>query len=185
MTAPSRSWALLDQAATVHRWDCEGLGASDGGLPVEADPSRTDEAVMRYGLAARAIYADLRRVIAQAGGLLILMQASLRREALDLPSLGHAEDLSREVADKLARLVAPGRLDRHRDALAEAARLAALCLDRIRATRLGDDREPDVTAAAAALTRAYAVLQTASDSRFGMAMVDFRYACCNCGANRQ
>jgi hypothetical protein len=185
VTASPRTWSLLDQAATVHHWDCDSLGASDDGLPVEADPSRTDEAVMRYGLAARAIYSDLKRVIAQAGGLLILLQASLRRDALDLPSLDQAEDLSAAVAERLAQLSAPGRLAPHRDRLAEAARLAALCLDRIRATRLGAHGEPEVAAASTAVTQAYAALRGASDSRFGMVMVDVRHACCNCGAIRQ
>ena len=182
MIAPSRSWSLLDQAASVHRWDCESFGMGEVGPPVEVDPSQTDERVMRYGLAARAIYADLKRVIAQAGGLLILMQASLRRDPLDLPSLGHAEDLCRVATDRLASLQAPGRLAAHHERLSEVARLAALCLERIRASALDDNGAPDVSVAATALSQAYTVLQSTSDSRFGMAMVDFRYACCNCGA---
>ena len=185
MIAPLRSWSLLDQAASVHRWDCESFGMGEGGPPVEVDPSQTNESVMRYGLAARAIYADLKRVVAQAGGLLILLQASLRRDPLDLPSLSHAAELCRVAADRLASLQAPGRLAAHHERLSEAARLAALCLERIRASALDDDGTPDVGAAATALSQAYKVLQSTSDSRFGMTMVDFRHACCNCGALQQ
>ncbi len=184
MTATSRPWSLLDQAATVHQWHCESLATPVEDQPTEVDPSRTDETVMRYGLGARTIYGDLKRVVAQAGGLLILAQASARREAFDMPSLSHAEDLCKGACDRLASLSAPGRLAAHHGRLAEAAGLATTCLEQIRSVRLSDG-EPDLGAASSLLSRAYAILQSTSDSRFGMMMVDFRHACCSCGANNQ
>ncbi len=184
MTATSRAFSLLDQAAGVHRWHCESLAAPVED-PTEVDASKTDEAVLRYGLGARTIYGDLKRVVAQAGGLLILAQASGRRDAFDMPSLSHAEDLCRDACDRLASLSAPGRLAAHHERLTVAARLARDCLQQIRSIRLDADRDPDLGAASSLLSRAYATLQSTSDSRFGMMMVDFRHACCSCGAVKQ
>ena len=183
MISHSRALSLLDQADTVHRWHCESLAAPVEAQPIDVDPSKTDEGVLRYGLGARSIYSDLKRVIAQAGGLLILAQASARLDAFDMPSLSHAEDLCRGACDRLASLSAPGRLAAHHGRLAEAADLAMECLRLIRSSRLDADREPDLAAASSLLSRVYAILQSTSDSRFGMMMVDFRHACCNCGAN--
>ncbi len=180
----SRSWSMLDHASTVHQLHCESLAGPDD-QPIEVDPARTDEAVMRYGLAARGIYNDLKRVIGQVGGLLILAQASARRDAFDLPSLVHAEELCGDACDRLASLAAPGRLDAHHGRLAQAAQLVSAGLAALRDTRLDADRAPDLAAASGALSRAYALLQSTSDSRFGMMMVDLRHACCNCGAVRQ
>ena len=185
MIAKSRALSLLDQAATVHRWHCTSLAAPVEDQPIDVDPSETDEAVMRYGLGARAIYGDIKRVVAQAGGLLILAQASARRDAFDMPSLSHAEDLCREACERLASLSAPGRLAAHHDRLTEAARLATACLGQIRSVRLDADHDPDLGDASSLLSRAYAILQSTSDSRFGMMMVDFRHACCSCGAIKQ
>lgn len=185
MTTNSRALSLLDQASTVHQWHCESLGIPVEDEPAEIDPSKTDEAVMCYGLGARAVYGDLKRVVAQAGGLLILAQASTRRDAFDLPSLNHAEELCRTARDRLASLSAPGRLASHHDRLTETAQLATACLQQIRLARLDANREPDLRVASSLLSRAYAILQSTSDSRFGMMMVDFRHACCSCGAIKQ
>lgn len=185
MTANSRALSLLDQAATVHQWHCDSLAMPVEEQPAELDPATTDDAVVRYGLGARAVYGDLKRVVAQAGGLLILAQASARRDAFDLPSLSHAEELCRTARDRLASLPAPGRLAGHHERMTEAAQLATACLAQIRTARLDADREPDLGAASSLLSRAYAILQSTSDSRFGMMMVDFRHACCSCGAIKQ
>ena len=185
MIAKSRAFSLLDQAAAVHQWHCASLAAPVEDQPAEVNPCETDEAVMRYGLGARAIYGDIKRVVAQAGGLLILAQASARRDAFDMPSLSHAEDLCRDASDRLAGLSAPGRLAAHHDRLTEAASIAMACLRQIRSVRLDADRDPALGAASSLLSRAYAVLQSTSDSRFGMMMVDFRHACCSCGAIKQ
>jgi hypothetical protein len=116
---------------------------------------------------------------------LILAQASARRDAFDLPSLSHAEELCQAARDRLATLPAPGRLASHHDRLTEAAQLATACLAQIRLTRLDANRAPDLGKASSLLSRAYAILQSTSDSRFGMMMVDFRHACCSCGATKQ
>ena len=185
MIANARALSILDQAATIHHWTCDSLGRAVEDQPIEIDPDRTDDAVIRYGLAARSIYGDLKRVIAQAGGLLILAQASARRDAFDLPSLAHAEELCRGACDRLAALSAPGRLDAHLGRLRQSADLSTSCLAAIRATRVDASREPELATASTLLSKAYALLQSTSESRFGMMMVDFRHACCNCGASRQ
>jgi hypothetical protein len=184
MSASQQRWSLLDQATAVHRIGCEALAGPAVEQGLEVDAEHTEEAVMRYGLAARSIYSDLRRLVGQLGGLLILAQASKRRDVLDLPSLSHAEDLSRDVAERMGRLHAPGRLGPHRDRLAEAARLASHCLGALRDLRADAKGEPELDEAGQGLARAYRLLQSTSDSRFGMMMVDFRHACCSCGALR-
>ncbi|HEX4764972.1 MAG TPA: hypothetical protein VH414_01715 [Lichenihabitans sp.] len=183
MSASDRRFSLLDAAApAVHRVTCESLRGEPDEPPLDLDPNRVDEAVMRYGLGARGVYADLRRVVGQVGGLLILAQASGRRDPLDSAALAQAEETHAGACDRLAAIEAPGRLEPHRAGLADAARLAGLALAALRDARADADRRPDLGKASEAVTRAYALLQAASDSRFGMTMVDFRHACCSCGA---
>jgi hypothetical protein len=182
MNSPSRQWSLLDQAATVHRWHCESLGSpaeSDDATAFDAPPA--DEAVLGYGLAARRIYDALKRIIGQTGGLLILAQTSGRRDPVDFPSLVSAEEAFEEACGQLAGLSAPSRMAPHRRRLEQAAQLTATSLKALRELRIGEGT-PDLAPALDALSRAYKILQSASESRFGMMMVDFRHACCTCGA---
>ncbi len=124
------------------------------------------------------------RVIGQTGGLLIIVQSSGRREAVDFRSLESAEDAFREACDRLAALSAPTRLAPHRMRLEQAARLVEISLKALRNLR-SDGDGPDLMPALDALSRGYKILQATSDSRFGMMMVDFRHACCTCGALTQ
>jgi hypothetical protein len=185
MSELSRRWSILDQAAMVHRLDCEALQSDSADAPLfDLDLAETSDAIVRYGMAARKIYDALKRVIGQAGGLLILAQASSKRDAVDLPSLVSAEEAFAEAREKLASLSAPLRLEVHQRCMEDAANLAGISLTALRAIKM-NDREVDVGPALDALSRAYKVLQKASESRFGMMMVDFRHACCTCGALKQ
>ncbi|MDQ0467890.1 hypothetical protein [Labrys wisconsinensis] len=179
MTA-SRSWSLLDAAAEVHRPGCPSLSGF-AATPADAMPDGAPDAVVAYGLEARRVYSDLRRLIGQTAGLLILAQASRRREALDLPTLAGAQELWGEVAERLGGLSAPQRLDPNLRHLIAAHRLAGSCLTALRAPVLADGA-PDLTVALGNLTAAYRHLQAASEERLGMTMVDFRHSCCNCNA---
>ncbi len=183
MTGLSQKWAFLDRVAAVHDIRCESLAIPDEGPTLEIDADRIDEAMARYGLEARRIYDDLKRVIGQVGGLLILAQASSRREALDLMSLAHAEGACSDALDRIERLPAPGRSAPHRDRLLKAGRLVDATLVALRdVPRVAG--EIDLTEASNTLKRAYSFLQSTSEGRLGMTMVDFRHACCTCGAKQ-
>ena len=78
---PSSGREMLDRAALVHRWDCPAV-AAEPALP-EPDVAEADAAA---AAALRRPYDALRRLIGQAAGLLVLAQASQRREIVDLPS---------------------------------------------------------------------------------------------------
>jgi hypothetical protein len=185
MTVSTR-WSLLDAAPKiVHQLNCESVQTGADEPPLDLDASRIDDAVMQYGLKARSIYSDLKRLIGQLGGLLVLAQASRRRDALEIVSLEEAEATCREASSRCAALVAPGKLARHRARLAEAGRLVGEALAALRATRNAAGETVDLGPASEQAKRAYALLQAASESRFGMTMVDFRHACCNCGAINQ
>ena len=176
----SQRWSLFDRAATVHAPTCQSVQPGQP-IDLDLDLDRTSDAVIAYGLTARRIYDDLKRVIGQAAGLLILAQASARRDAFDLPSLAHAEGVCREAADRVASLSAPGRLAEHRGRLETAARLISATLARLHDVPL-QAGEIDLATASRQLTSAYRLLQSTSDFRFGMTMVDFKQGCCTCSA---
>ena len=80
VTMPSSGRDMLDRAALVHRWDCPAV-AAEPALP-EPDVAEADAAAAAV---LRRPYDALRRLIGQAAGLLVLAQASQRREIVDLP----------------------------------------------------------------------------------------------------
>jgi hypothetical protein len=111
---------------------------------------------------------------------LILAQASNRKEALDLPILAAAKELWLSVPEQMERLRAPSRLDANLYHLRSAHRLLGSCFDSLGAFRCKDEKL-NLTDALADIARAYSHLQSASEPRVGMTMVDFSQACCHCG----
>jgi hypothetical protein len=180
MTEIGQRWRFFDQAAVVHLPQCEAVGAeamNGDGLPI-GDAGASD-AIVAYALAMRPLYDSLKRVIGQVGGLLILAETTGKAETIDLPSLAHAEDALRNVREQLATLPVPAGPAVHRERVEAACRLAAIAID---ALRKSATRAMELAPALDALSRSYQLLQSASDSRFGLMMVDFRHACCTCGA---
>jgi hypothetical protein len=178
---PTRSYVLLDAVPTLHTASCDSWKAR----PKPASPDAAidqdlPEEVVGYMIGARRVYSELRRLVGQIAGLLILAQASNRREALDLPSLGAANELWLSAPEQMERLRAPRRLDSNLCHLKSAHRLLGACLEYLKAPRLNDEGV-DLTNALAELTKAYSHLQSAAEPRAGMTMVDFSHACCNCG----
>jgi hypothetical protein len=108
---------MLDRAAVVHRWDCPAVA-------VDAAAAA----------ALRRPYDALRRLIGQAAGLLVLTQASRRREIIDLPAVAIAREQWREVTAMLADLSAPRGCERQVEHLIRAARLIGACLDALEAS---------------------------------------------------
>jgi len=164
---------MLDRAALVHRWDC----------PAVAEPALPEPEVAEIDAAAAATlrrpYDALRRLIGQAAGLLVLAQASQRREILDLPAVAVAREQWREVSSTLADLSAPRGCERQVEKLIRAARLIGACLDALEASTTKE--KVDVSLALERVTAAYRLVQLCSIDKLGMTMVDFRQSCCNCG----
>jgi hypothetical protein len=172
---PSDGRAMLDRVAAVHRWDCPAL-ATEPPPPLQ-DVAEPDLAAASAGL--RRPYDALRRLLGQVAGLLVLAQASDRREILDLPAIAVAREQWREVTDMLAGLPAGRVYPRHVEALSRAARLVGACLDALDGqARSGSG--VDVGLALDRIAGAYRLVQSSSDDRLGLTMVDFRQSCCNC-----
>jgi hypothetical protein len=170
---PSSGRDMLDRAALVHRWDCPALAAQPA-LP-EPDVADIDAAA---AAALRRPYDALRRLIGQAAGLLVLAQASRRREIIDLPAVAIAREQWREVSGTLGDLNAPRGCERQVEYLIRAARLIGACLDALEASAAHESI--DVSSALDRVAAAYQVLQLCSIDKLGMTMVDFRQSCCNC-----
>ena len=163
---------MLDRAVLVHRWDC----------PAVAEPAFPDPDIAEVDAAASAAlrrpYDALRRLIGQAAGLLVLAQASQRREIIDLPAVAIAREQWREVTSTLANLSAPRGNERQVDNFIRAARLVGACLDALDAS--ANHETVDVALALDRVSAAYRLVQLSSSDKLGMTMVDFRQSCCNC-----
>jgi hypothetical protein len=188
MTRSTPGQALFERAVTVHRFDCaavasragpegQGIPAAGGERPGPPGGRPSDE-FAAYAVAARRGYDALRRLIGQASGLLILAEASGSRDVCDLPELAVARERMSEAAEAVAALRAPAGLSRHLARLRSAA--ADIDAALVALAAIGDAGEAAASAAAARLKTAYRSLQQASDERYGLAMVDFRQACCTC-----
>ena len=94
--------------------------------------------------------------------------------------LAAAKELWLSVPEQMERLRAPSRLDAHLSHLKSAHRLLGSCFESLKAFRYKDERL-NLNNALADMTRAYSHLQSASEPRAGMTMVDFSQACCNSG----
>jgi hypothetical protein len=169
---PSSGRDMLDRAALVHRWDCPAV--AEPALP-EPDVAEIDAAA---AAALRRPYDALRRLIGQAAGLLVLAQASQRREIVDLPAVAVAREQWREVSARLGDLSVPRGCDAQVENLIRAARLVGACLDALEASARHET--VDVSLALDRIAAAYRLVQNASSEKLGMTMVDFRQSCCNC-----
>ena len=169
----SRGRDVLDRTTMVHRWDCPAV-ASEPTLP-SADVADVD---MAAATALRRPYDGLRRLIGQAAGLLLLAQASHRREIVDLPAVAAARVQWEDVTTQLASLNAPRGCERHVEHLVQAARLIGACLDALEAAAAQEVM--DVSLALDRVAAAYRLVQRRSVEKLGLRMVDFRQSCCNC-----
>jgi hypothetical protein len=164
---------MLDRAAAVHRWDCPAVAAK----PALPEPD-VAQAAAAAAAALRRPYDALRRLIGQAAGLLVLAQASQRREIVDLPAVAVAREQWREVTSTLADLSAPRGCERRKENLIRAARLVGACLDALEASAA--QKTVDASLALERIAAAYRLVQNSSSDKLGLTMVDFRQSCCNC-----
>jgi hypothetical protein len=181
MTKSAFSRSILDNADRIHLSSCASWGETVSyDEPADLEATDLSAEVISYGLEARRVYSDLRRLVGQVAGLLVLVQASQRREALDLPILAGAKELWVEIPNRLKALRAPGALNVNFYHLKSSYELIGTCISAL-SNIANVDGTPDLSIALGNLATAYRHLQSASSDRLGMTMVDFRQSCCNCG----
>lgn len=175
---------LFTRLAATHRPDCALSfdGPVPGAVPDPDEMARTlrSDAVTRYAGACRPIYEDLRRVIGQISGLLILARLTSRTLMADLDETKQCRERWRSAADRLGALDAPPGLSAHRLQLISAHRFSGETLEEFDALRSGTDNTERLDRMGLRIKRAYAHLEAASSTKAGLQMVDFTHACCSC-----
>jgi hypothetical protein len=133
--------------------------------------------IIAYGLAVRPAYEELRGLLGQYSGLLLLAYGSSRADYPDLDVMAMADGRLRETSERLGVVLPPaGAADHHRGLLGAACQLKRVHQDLIDGLRRTEQKE----GAHRRLKMVQALLFNASDTRFAMTMVDFGSSCC-CG----
>lgn len=182
----SETRALFDRLVTVHRPDCSLL-SSPGSFAATPVPGEAElaaafgsDASSAYALKARVIFEDLRRIVGQLAGFLILARLTRRHELLDLPEMEQARERWRKSAAALAALAAPSPLSRHRQRLEAAVACCGDVLGQIEALSRPGRSDEALDCAGDRIKDAYRALQSTASDRAGLVMVDFTHACCSC-----
>ena len=180
MTEPD----LFTRLAATHKPDCP---LSLDGPPPEAVPSPDElartlgsESVANYASACRPVYEDLRRVIGQLSGLLILARLTTRTEIADLPEMAQCRARWQEAGEKLRALNPPPGMLRHKSQLVGAHAFSGHVIAASADLRRGMDVTAQLDLMTVQIKRAYAHLEAASAPRAGLQMVDFTHAFCAC-----
>ncbi|MGV8987280.1 MAG: hypothetical protein ACOH2H_13475 [Cypionkella sp.] len=175
---------LFTRLAATHKPDC--MLSLEGPLP-ELVPNPEElartlgtDAVAHYAAACRPIYEDLRRVIGQLAGLLILARLTARTEMADLPEMTQCRARWQDAAQRLGTLSPPTGLQRHKAQLDSAHAFSGLVMKAFSDLRPTGDTTPQLDLMSVQIKRAYAHLDTASSTKAGLQMVDFSHACCAC-----
>ena len=137
-----------------------------------------DGRLMAYALAVEAIFGELRAIIGQLSGTLILLQARRAGDLTDLPAI--ARERRDSAVERIAHLNPPGSRLADRDKLHQAvAHIDAAIVEMRRMTR--ERSAEQIASASARLAAAYRLMQDICDHRIGLTMVDTSNACCTCG----
>ena len=175
---------LFTRLAATHKPDC--MLSLQGPLPQAVpDPetlARTlgSDAVALYARACKPVYEDLRRVIGQLAGLLILARLTARTEMADLPEMQQCRARWRDAEQRLAALEPPIGLPAHKAQLVSAHAFSGQMMQGFSALRPSGDTTPQLDLMSVQIKRAYAHLDAASSTKAGLQMVDFTHACCAC-----
>jgi hypothetical protein len=138
------------------------------------------EQLIAYSLSVEAVFGNLRALLGQISGLLILIQSRLQRDVADLPDLAIARERWAETIEQLADLNVPDSRAEDRPRLKAAAAhidAALRAIAEMRRTRADDN----VSEAARHLNNAYRLMQRVCDHRIGLTMIDTSVSCCSCG----
>lgn len=180
MTEPD----LFTRLAATHKPDC--MLSLDGPVP-RAVPSPDElartlgsDAVARYAQECRPVYEDLRRVIGQLSGLLILARLTGKAGIADLPEAAQCRARWHEAGQRLGGLAPPPGLHGHKAQLDSAHGFSGQVIALVPQVRTGPDAEAQYDRMTVLIKRAYAHLEAASAPKAGLQMVDFTHACCAC-----
>lgn len=175
---------LFDRLAHTHKPDCvlslEGPRPQAVPAPHELAATLGSDAIARYASECRPIYEDLRRVIGQISGLLILAQLTTRRDILDLPELQNCETRLKQARERFSTLSASNGTVQHKAQLEAALSFCVAAMKTFAKIRGRESLDPVIDLTGRQIKRAYVHLQAASSEKAGLAMVDFSQACC-CG----
>lgn len=176
---------LFTRLTTVHKPDCDVFeGATRPVLSPDPDSLAitlgTEEAA-RYAASCRPVYEDLRRVVGQISGMMILAQLTGRSEVADLPELESCRQRWQQAADRLNALSVPSELSAHHDQLKGAHTFSGSALRSFSDLSPNRDNDTIFDKIARHVQRAYAHLRAATADKAGLQMVDLDHACCSCG----
>ncbi|MEJ1969443.1 MAG: hypothetical protein WDN03_12535 [Rhizomicrobium sp.] len=142
-----------------------------------------DDATVAYAIDSHRAFEELRQVLAQLGGLLVLAAAGGKSAVPDHPMLVAAGELHRRAADRLRALRATPRASHHHAHLmsAAAALESALGAARRHLHRRADG--VDIGAILAPLRLAQNEMERVTRLLPGFDLVDFDQGCCaeHCG----
>jgi hypothetical protein len=138
------------------------------------------EQLIAYSLSVEAVFGNLRALLGQISGLLILIQSRLQRDAADLPDLAIARERWAETAEQLAHLSVPESRAADGPRLEEAAAHIDYALKAIVEMRRARTDE-GIGEASRHLNAAYRLMQRVWDHRIGLTMIDTSASCCSCG----
>ncbi|WP_377297116.1 hypothetical protein [Rhizobium sp. SGZ-381] len=175
---------LFMRLATVHKPDCVAIAEGPAPEPV-ADPATLavtlgSDALARYAGDCQPIYENLRRVIGQISGLMILARLTGHIEVADLPELAACQARWNDADERTAALAAPQAAQPHREQLVAACLFSGLALKTFSALGQRADNDAAFDRMVGLTKRAYAHLSAASTEKAGLNMVDFTHACCSC-----
>ncbi len=166
---------LLDRFITLHRPDCEAIRPEAMALPADDLPPLCEEDDARL----RRPFDELKRLIGQVAGLLLLAEVSTRREIVEAPTLLTAVEKLREVSAAIEE-VKPKL--RNPAAVAAFPGIAEYIGQAITALRSAADAPAtlEIGPALMRIKTAYGLLQRMAEPGRGRSMVDFSQACCSC-----
>jgi len=183
-----RTTNLFTRLAQDHKPDC--ILSLEGPAP-EAVPdpevlarSLGSDAAGLYADACRPVYEDLRRIIGQLAGLLILARLTVHPQVADLVEMDRCRARWNDARERLHTLAVPFGLARHKRQLESAHGFAGEALRALLAPRPTGDVETRFDHTSLLIKRAYAHLQAASSQKARLHMVDFSHACCFCARGR-
>jgi hypothetical protein len=179
MTKSRPQSRLVDGSRTATGFELNDLGAAWEARQRLIGPN-ADETLIGYSLALEHVFGNMRALLGQIAGLLILVQSRLQRDAPDLPDLAIARERCAETTQYLRTLKIPEARAANGPKLKEAFGLIQSSLSIISEMRKPRIDE-GVTEASRRLREAYALMQSICDHRIGLTMVDTTDACCSCG----
>jgi hypothetical protein len=180
---------MFMRLAETHKPDCVlslgGTAPENVACPDELAATLGSDAMAQYARACRPLYEDLRRIIGQISGLLILAQMTAHREIVDLPEYKACVERMAQAQERLDAICAPSDAKAHRDQLEAALTFSRLSMGTFSQTfsqkASGDLYTADLDRAGLQIKRAYTHLSAATAEKAGLEMVDLSQACCCCG----